>query len=261
VQAALEEVSSECRNATNITSGLLPVAQGGTGQSSYTKGDIIAASGATTLGKLGVGTNGQSLVADSTQTLGVRWGDVTSGTVTSVTSSSASLTVADGTTTPALTIRAASTSQDGVVQLSDSTSTTSSVLAATPTAVKAAYDLANAALPKAGGTISGNIENTSTGYFDLPVGTQAQRPVTPAAGMVRFNSDIAQYEGYNGTAWGTIGGGAKGGGSDQVFFENDQVVTTSYTITSGKNAMSAGPVTLSIGVTVTVPAGSSWIIV
>ena len=54
-------------------------------------------------------------------------------------------------------IVAATTSVVGAVQLSDSTSTTSSVLAATPTAVKTAYDLANAALPKTGGTVTGNI--------------------------------------------------------------------------------------------------------
>ena len=54
-------------------------------------------------------------------------------------------------------IVAATTSVVGAVQLSDSTSTTSSVLAATPTAVKAAYDLAAAALPLAGGTVTGNV--------------------------------------------------------------------------------------------------------
>jgi len=54
-------------------------------------------------------------------------------------------------------IVAATTSVVGVTQLSDSTSTTSSVLAATPTAVKAAYDLAVAALPLAGGTVTGNV--------------------------------------------------------------------------------------------------------
>ena len=55
--------------------------------------------------------------------------------------------------------------------------------------------------------------------------------------------------------------GATGGLSDQVFFENDKVVTTIYTITTGKNAMSAGPITVNDGVTVTVPSGSSWTIV
>ena len=52
-----------------------------------------------------------------------------------------------------------------------------------------------------------------------------------------------------------------GGGSDQVFFENDQTVTTNYTITTGKNAMSAGPINVSNGVIVTIPSGSEWAIV
>ena len=157
VQSALAEVSSECRNATNITSGTLAVARGGTNIASYTKGDIIAASAATTLNALAVGTNGQVLTADSAETTGLKWTSVASGTVTTVTSSTGALTVATATTTPALTIRSATTSVDGIVQLSDSTSTTSSVLAATPTAVKAAYDLAALALPKAGGTVTGDI--------------------------------------------------------------------------------------------------------
>ena len=320
----------------------------------------------------------------------------------------------------------ATTSVVGAVQLSDSTSTTSSVLAATPTAVKAAYDLANAALPKAGGTVTGNLEigttgsltfegatadgfettiavvdptadqtitlpnvtgtvvttgdtgtvtsnmildgtivngdigalaaisgtkidpdfgsqnistngtvrlaagsateprltfsgDTNTGIYSpgadqfgistggtsrvivdasgnvnidsntlyvdgvnnriglgtpspavtldvsatdairVAAGTTGQRP-TGAAGMLRYNSSLSQFEGY-GTAWGTIGGGAKGGGSDDVFYENGQTVTTNYSITAGKNAMTAGPVTVNSGVTVTVPTGSFWSII
>jgi hypothetical protein len=157
VQTAIAEVSSECRNASNITSGTLAVARGGTNLASYTKGDVIAASGATTLVKLPVGTDGQVLTVDSTETSGLKYTTPTVGTVTDVTSSTTALTVATSTTTPALTIRAATTSVDGIIQLSDSTSTTSSTLASTPTAVKAAYDLANAALPKAGGTVTGDI--------------------------------------------------------------------------------------------------------
>jgi hypothetical protein len=52
-----------------------------------------------------------------------------------------------------------------------------------------------------------------------------------------------------------------GGSNDQVFFENDQTVTTSYEITANKNAMSAGPITINSGVVVTVPSGSTWVIV
>lgn len=55
--------------------------------------------------------------------------------------------------------------------------------------------------------------------------------------------------------------GAQGGGADRVFYENDQTVTTNYTITTNKNAMSAGPITVNNGITVTVPNGSSWTIV
>ena len=157
VQTAIAEVSSECRNADNITSGTLAVARGGTNLASYAKGDLVAATAATTLAKLTVGTNGQVLKANSATATGLEWGAAATGTVTTVSSSTAALTVATATTTPALTVRAATTSVDGIVQLSDSTSTTSSVLAATPTAVKAAYDIAAAALPKAGGTVTGDI--------------------------------------------------------------------------------------------------------
>ena len=57
-----------------------------------------------------------------------------------------------------------------------------------------------------------------------------------------------------------VGNGAVGGGTDRVFYENDQIVTTSYTITAGKNAMSAGDISINAGAEVTIPAGSKWAI-
>lgn len=57
------------------------------------------------------------------------------------------------------------------------------------------------------------------------------------------------------------GGGAVGTGTDKVFYENDVAVSQSYEITSGKNAMTAGPITLGAGVTVTIPAGSVWSVI
>lgn len=57
------------------------------------------------------------------------------------------------------------------------------------------------------------------------------------------------------------GGAATGGGSDEVFFENDQAVTTDYSITASHNAMTAGPITVNNGVTVTVPSGVRWVVV
>ena len=56
-------------------------------------------------------------------------------------------------------------------------------------------------------------------------------------------------------------GGAVGAGTDKVFYENDITVAASYSVSSGKNAMSAGPITLASGVTVTIPNGSVWSVV
>lgn len=60
--------------------------------------------------------------------------------------------------------------------------------------------------------------------------------------------------------WGAVGGGATGGGADQIFVENGQTVTTSYTIPTGKNASTVGPITINSGITVTVPSGSRWVV-
>lgn len=100
---------------------------------------------------------------------------------------------------------------------------------------------------------------SSTGAVKLPSGTTAQRP-TGTAGQIRYNSTIPRYEGYVNDAWGALGGGATGGGTDTVFVENSQIVTTSYTITAGKSAMSTGDITINSGVTVTVPTGSRYVI-
>jgi hypothetical protein len=186
-------------------------------------------------------------------------------------------------------------------------------------------------------TFTGDVTCTSTGYIQIPSGTTAQRPATPAVGEIRFNTTIGAYEGYvngipgaaissisyvtttatvttngshglstgayvvvsgatpsayNGSftitvtgattftyvmasnpganatggsytygAWSSIGGGASGGGTNQVFVLNDQTVTVSYTIPTGKNASSAGPITIATGVVVTVPTNSTWVIV
>ena len=74
----------------------------------------------------------------------------------------------------------------------------------------------------------------------------------------RFPSTLPAVDGSNLTG---ISAGATGGGSDEVFYENDQAVTTNYTITNGKNAMAAGPITINSGVTVTVGSGETLTIV
>lgn len=60
---------------------------------------------------------------------------------------------------------------------------------------------------------------------------------------------------------GTLTSAATGGTNNYVFYENDNSITANYTISTNKNAMTAGPVTISNGVTITVPDGSTWTIV
>jgi hypothetical protein len=186
-------------------------------------------------------------------------------------------------------------------------------------------------------TFTGDVTCSSTGFIKIPAGTTAQRPATPLAGEIRFNTTTLSYEGYtngiagqpisgithvtvtatltttlphglstgayitvsgatpaayNGSftitvtgdntftyvmgsdpaanaspvgsytfgAWSGIGGGATGGGNDQVFVQNSTVVTTSYAIPSGKNAESVGPITINASRTVTIPSGQRWVI-
>ena len=116
-------------------------------------------------------------------------------------------------------------------------------------------------MPQAGGTFTGKIIINYTSSVTIPSGTTAQRDGSPAVGMFRHNSTLNQFEGYNNGAWGAIGGGAgaTGGGTDEVFFESDQAVTTNYTLSSGKNAHTVCP-TINSGVTVTVPSGAILVI-
>lgn len=95
-----------------------------------------------------------------------------------------------------------------------------------------------------------------TGALTLTTGTTAERPGTPTAGMIRYNSSTGGFEGYT-TAWGSIGGGASAGGA---IYENTQSITSSYTLTTNTNGFSVGPITISAGAAVTVPSGQRWVV-
>ena len=97
----------------------------------------------------------------------------------------------------------------------------------------------------------------STGALKLPIGTTAQRPTSSTA-QLRYNSTLAILEMYDGANWIPVGGATGGAGA---IFENKNTVSANYTVTTNYNAMSAGPITVASGVTVTVPSGSRWVIV
>ena len=97
-------------------------------------------------------------------------------------------------------------------------------------------------------------------FMLIPKGTTAQRPAVPVDGEMRYNTTTSQFEGYQGGAWGQLGGGATGGGPDEVFVENARVVTTNYTLSTNKSAESVGPITINSGITVTIPSDERWVI-
>jgi len=139
--------------------------------------------------------------------------------VTSVTATSP--LASTGGATPDISIQDGTTTQKGAVQLEDSTSSTSTTKAATPASVKAAYDLANAALPKAGGTLTGDV--TLGNQSDLRFGEATanganyvgfQAPASIAADLTwtlpAADGTVGQVLSTNGT--GTLGWIAAGGG-------------------------------------------------
>ena len=131
------------------------------------------------------------------------------------------------------------------------------------------------------GAINGaKCENQSIGAEKLTAGTIVNNNVSASAniaGSKLADDSITEAKldihaapsgtdkvlGYtsNGMEWVESAAGATGGGTDKIFWENGQTVTTNYTITNGYNAMSAGPVTINNGVAVTIGTGENWTIV
>ena len=184
---------------------------------------------------------------------------------TANTTANAALPKAGGTMTGAITLAAdpVSTLQPATKQYVDVVST----------AAAAAQTTANAALPKAGGTMTGDItlnaqsdlrfadaDSSNWVAFQAPSTVSANVTWTLPATDASVSGYALKSNGAGQLSWG-LAGGALGTGTDQIFYENDQTVTGTYSITAGKNAMTAGPVAINSGVTVTVPSGSSWTIV
>lgn len=106
-----------------------------------------------------------------------------------------------------------------------------------------------------------------TGFTAIQHYRSSTSGAAPVAGNMNEGElalNLADRKMFTKNAGGTvipIGGGATGGGSDDVFYENAQTVTQNYTLTAGKNAMSAGPITIADGVTVTAPTGATWSVI
>ena len=173
------------------------------GAGQITAGDGLTKSGNT----LNVVTANAARIVVNADSIDLATVSVTPNTGTPGISHLQSVTVdAYGRVTETLTanVRSATTSVTGIVQLSDSISTTSSILAATPTAVKSAYDLANAALPKSGGTMTGKVTTGAGGatYASVLLGVSAADPTSPVSGDLWNNTGAIKF--YNGSATKTV---------------------------------------------------------
>ena len=168
----------------------------------------------------------------------------TTGASTATAQASTATTMASTATTEAST----ATTQANSASASASTATTGASIATTQAGIA---------------TTGANTATTQAGIAT----TQASNAAASAASAAGFvvpsqTGNTGKYLGTNGssTSWSLVSGGATGGGSDQVFVENAMIITTNYTLSSGKSASSVGAITINSGVAVTVPSGSRWVV-
>ena len=100
-------------------------------------------------------------------------------------------------------------------------------------------------------------KTAATGSAVIPTGTTGQQDGSPAAGYLRFNTTDTSFEGYDGSAWGSIGGGA----TSDAIYENSATILENITIATGRNGMSTGPISVAGGVTVTVSSGARYVVI
>jgi hypothetical protein len=151
--------------------GTLVAANGGTGYASYTTGDLLYASGSTALSKLSIGTNGYILQSNGSAPTWVASSTVVGGAAGSNTQ--------------------VQFNNSGALGASSNLTWNGTTLAVT-------------------GAITATADSTfsSTGALTISKGNTAARPGSPTSGMLRFNTQTSEFEGYNGSTWASVGGAA-----------------------------------------------------
>nr|WP_295899213.1 tail fiber domain-containing protein [uncultured Bdellovibrio sp.] len=206
--------NSAAINLTSDVTGVLPIANGGTGGNTAiaafnalspisTKGALISNDGTNDV-SLTVGTNGQVLSADSTQTSGLKWITPTTGTVTNVTGT-LPIVVATGTTTPAISVNDATTSAKGVVQVGSGIAVSSGTISADPANFPSAVPVTKGGTGATSITANRLIASDGTG--------SAYTPFTCGVGQtITFNaSGVPGCQTFTAAGFFTNGGNSFGG--------------------------------------------------
>lgn len=103
-------------------------------------------------------------------------------------------------------------------------------------------------------------KDSVTGVAFMPSGTTAQRPTLLSTDKaIRFNTDLQGWESWNGSSWGSLGGGQMlGSAANKAISYNAQVIAENIVVPAGVNAYSIGDVTIENGYTVTIENGSVY---
>ena len=268
---------------TTTVTGILPAANGGTGNASYTIGDILYASSSTALSRLADVAVGSALISGGVGSPPT-WGQVS--LTTGVTGTLPILNGGTGQTTASAAFNALSpitTTGDLIIGTGTNTAgrlaigTNGYVLTSNGTTATWAASTGGVTSFSAGTTgftpstgttgaitLSGtlNVANGGTGLSTTPangallIGNGTN--YTSATLTAGSNVTITNGAGSISIA---ASAGATGGGTDQIFWNNGQTVTTSYSIPASTNAGTFGPVSISSSATVTIPSSSTWTVV
>jgi len=183
------------------------LAYGGTGSALTASAGAVAYSGASGLGLTAVGTSGQVLISGGTGS--PVWVNTSTLTVGTATTATTATNIAGG-SAGQLIIQADTGLSTFITAGASGTFLRSAGAGYAPTWATADVTIGSTVIDLGSSTTSlaglNIIAATGTSHWTLPVGTTAQRPASPAIGMVRYNSTQSTFEGYSSGSWSSLGG-------------------------------------------------------